>query len=950
MSAAKWKQQRSGKIRFTFEQKIIAMTTKTLLISSVLSGFLFFMAAGQCFADASEQLKQADDYKQNKQYEQAEAIYQQIVTDFPGTDDALKAQKELTLLYIITDSQQQADAAFEQLVTDFSEHTGISQAVWQIAKGYEQPKKYDKALELHQYNVQNFSPDKHAMWSQVEVVYLNINSGQNAAADTAFEKLITLFSSRPTLPKEIHQIAMRYNSLKRYDKALELHKYNAEHSSKDDMYTMWSQVEIVKSHIHNANDAAADAACDTLLDLFSEQPTLPKEVYKIADLYSKAGRNDKALDLHQYNVEHISKDDIYIMWSLVETVKSHIRNADDAAADAACDTLLSVFSEQPTLSKEVYQIADMYGKAGKNTKAGRLYQHVVDNWPKSGQAVLAQMNLAIYYVDKNDDLNAQAAVDKLIADFSQNPQITRAIHDVAQHYRLSGKHNKADQLDQYNVDNYSGDMYAMWSLVEIVKSHIRNANDAAADAAYDTLISKFSNQPTLSKEVYQIADLYVKAERYDKAFDLHQYNVEHISSVDIYTMWSLVEIIKSHIRNLDDDDADAACDILLAEFSQQPAFPTELYKIAMIYQKSGRPEKALQFHQYNIENSSKDDMYTMWSKIEIIKSHIRDANDAAAREAFDKLLSEFPDQPTLPKEVHQVLGKYANRGGYDKAVQLYRHMLEKWPEAAEHAALAQMGLAEINVLSLIDSGKNTEARQALDTLIADFNDHPDFAWTLDSIAARFERANKFGQARSIYRKIVADYNKTDSALTAQKKLAVLEIKAGDQVATQAALDTLIADFNEHPDLPEAVFVVGEQYYNWASQCKKTGLLAKEKDILLKTIAVWERIITDLSSSPITPQAYYMSARCYERIGQYEDAIDYYSIVVDNWPDYERAWNAQFLIARCFDRLARSGSIPRADAAPIIRQACEKLIINYPDSMAVGAALNLLKRWESVNSK
>ena len=300
------------------------MATKTLLISSVLFGFLLSMATGQCFAGTSELLEQAKTYQEQKQYDQAEAIYLQIITGYPGSDYALEAQKQLTLTYIATDRQQQADTAFGQLVTGFYGHTGITQAVWQIAKGYEQTKKYDKALELHQYNVQQFSPDRHAMWSQTEIIYLHINRGENAAADAACDKLITVFSEQETLPKEIHQIATKYNQLKRNDKALELYQYNAEHCSKDNIYTMWSQVEIIKSHIHNDNNAAADTACDTLLN---------------------------------------------------------------------------VFSEQPTLSKEVYQIADLYNKAGESTKAGRLYQHVVDNWPKSDQAVPAQMNLAIYYVD-----------------------------------------------------------------------------------------------------------------------------------------------------------------------------------------------------------------------------------------------------------------------------------------------------------------------------------------------------------------------------------------------------------------------------------------------------------------------------------------------------------------------------------------------------------------------
>ena len=71
------------------------MSTKTLLISSVLFGVLLFMATGVCFAGTSELLEQADTYKQDGNYEQAEAIYQQIISNYPDTDYAFLAQKNL---------------------------------------------------------------------------------------------------------------------------------------------------------------------------------------------------------------------------------------------------------------------------------------------------------------------------------------------------------------------------------------------------------------------------------------------------------------------------------------------------------------------------------------------------------------------------------------------------------------------------------------------------------------------------------------------------------------------------------------------------------------------------------------------------------------------------------------------------------------------------------------
>jgi tetratricopeptide (TPR) repeat protein len=187
------------------------MVKKFLFISVALFGLVLSQISEEWFADISALFEQAQTYQQEGNYEQAEAIYQQIVTDYPDTGYAFLSQKNLAILYVLWDNQHEADAALGRLVTDFYENPGISQAVWQIAKEYEQKKKYDKALELHQYNVKQFTPDKHAMWSQVEIIYSLIESGDAAAADAACDKLITVFSEQETLPKEIHQVAMKYS-------------------------------------------------------------------------------------------------------------------------------------------------------------------------------------------------------------------------------------------------------------------------------------------------------------------------------------------------------------------------------------------------------------------------------------------------------------------------------------------------------------------------------------------------------------------------------------------------------------------------------------------------------------------------------------------------------------------------------------------------------------------
>jgi tetratricopeptide (TPR) repeat protein len=393
--------------------------------------------------------------------------------------------------------------------------------------------------------------------------------------------------------------------------------------------------------------------------------------------------------------------------------------------------------------------------------------------------------------------------------------------------------------------------------------------------------------------------------------------------------------------------AQQALDKLAGEFSSDPGLAGALLSIAEIYRKSKKYEEAKSIYETVVTDyPGTERALKAQKKLAIIYIDVDD--DPNAQQAIDKLAQDFSGDPNLADALYEIAKRFEwVRGKYEQAEPIYQQIVQNFPDSAY--AKEKLDLSRTNIIYLIESGNYTLAAGALNKLLSEFYEHPDLAWTLDGIAGRYEQAKRYDEARSIYQKIVTDHNETDYALTAQKKLAILEINAGDDAAAQAALDILIADFNDNPALPEAVFAVGEQYYNWAFHCENQSRDAKAKENFQKTIEVWERIITELPPSGTTAEAYYFSAVCYRHLNQHEQAIEHYQKVVGDWPDYERAWNAQFMIARSLDKLARSGAIPIADAAPIIRQACEKVIINYPESKAVKPATNLMKRWELIKS-
>jgi len=141
-------------------------------------------------------------------------------------------------------------------------------------------------------------------------------------------------------------------------------------------------------------------------------------------------------------------------------------------------------------------------------------------------------------------------------------------------------------------------------------------------------------------------------------------------------------------------------------------------------------------------------------------------------------------------------------------------------------------------------------------------------------------------------------------------------------------------------------VIGEQYYNEAFRHKKEGLDTEAKENFRKAIEVWERIITDLPPSPITPKAYNFMAVCYVRLGKYEAAIKYYQQVLDIWPDYQHACYTQFQIGRCYERLKNAGALTKSEADLLIRTAYEAVVKNHPDCSLVKIAQN----WLDYNKK
>jgi outer membrane protein assembly factor BamD len=582
----------------------------------------------------------------------------------------------------------------------------------------------------------------------------------------------------------------------------------------------------------------------------------------------------------------------------------------------------------------------------KNTnyaEAEKIYRQIVTDYPGSDYAFAAQKNLAFLYIAWDRQPQAEAAYQQLLANFSGHKDIAQAVHDIAYRYRCANKQDKANQIDQYVVETWSQSDYAVLAQMDLAKSYVSLGEMEGAEAAVNKLFTDFSGNALIARAVHDVAQQYRGTQKYEKANQLYQYVIDNWPKAE-HALWAQADLIKSNIALGDDPNTEAAVQKLLTNFNDNPLIARAVWDTAQYYRELKKYENANRLYLHIVNNWPKAE-HALWAQADLIKSYLAQGETKAAETAVEKLLANFNDNPLIARAVWDTGQYYRDLKKYEMANKLYQHVVKTSPEA-EHAVWAQADL----IKSYLALGDDPNAEAAVDKLLTEFAHNKHIARAIHDTAWEYRKSGNYGKANELDQYVIDHWPADEQVMWAKMDMAKTDILLGNDTAVEKTIDILIADFNDHPELPQAIFRIGEEYYNKAFVKENEGQQAESKDYFRKALAIWERIIKELPQFTITPQAYNFSAGCYESLGEYEKAIEYYQVVVDTWPNYEYAWNAQFLIARCYEKLASSGQMPTADAAVQICRACDKVLANYPDCMAVEAARNLLNRWNSVNSQ
>jgi len=470
-----------------------------------------------------------------------------------------------------------------------------------------------------------------------------------------------------------------------------------------------------------------------------------------------------------------------------------------------------------------------------------------------------------------------------------------------------------------------------------------------ADADVNRLIADFEPSEAKGQAIYQIAGAYKGAKKYTKAIELWRNAIANQPKAG-YAVWCQMEVAWVNIAIGNYNEAQAEVAKLASDYKDDPNLPWTLNIIADHYTWVSKYEQAKEVYQQVIQKDP-NNPYAGKARMGIARadalSLIGSKSYTDAQVAVEKMKGDFGDNPDLPEVLYQVAQQFGWERRYDEAKDIYQQIVQRYPSnpytAKAQKCIQKTGQISNIISSLIESGNYKQAQSAADELIANFGDEPDVPAALYHIASRLEEKQRYAEAKYIYEQIIWRYPVDSQAQRAKvdvRRTKVLSFYCvGDLGGAQAELNAMVTDFNGQPHLPTAVILAAEGVYERARDVNTD----EARPHILKTIEILDIVINRIGLSAEVPNALILAGECYERLGQYEQAISAYKRVPTEFPDYDRAGHALFMVGRCYEQLGRTKAIAQTEADAGASQAYKGVVEHYPTSKAARAAKDWLNR-------
>ena len=454
--------------------------------------------------------------------------------------------------------------------------------------------------------------------------------------------------------------------------------------------------DLTDVYISWGKEKQAKEACQQLLRNFPQHPDLPVALHDIAMKYERSNFSQSikykaAVDVYQQLMDrypdrcnstlgepHIDElDELHIeklkIWSFIEA-------ADSSNAQVAINAYINDpnFYERSDFPVVLHTIADRYEWSAFKPSiihevTTSLYKWIIQGYPDhfitpTARLNLAKMNTVSLIVESADEASAQTAINNLIADFADHPDLPRVLHSIATRYEWSGfeassKYRTAKDLYKKIAKRSADSWYIERARLNIRKvdiwSLIESSDDNAAQEAIKSLIADFDGHSDLPVALDTIATKYEWQGKYPEAKDifeiiLNQYP-DHWIADRAKTDVPKINIILL-IESGEYAAAQAELDNFITEFSENSRLPMAVFEIGDHFYTDALEEQVAEYDQQAREYFEK------------------------AVLVWEKIIQQLPESPAAVLAYHLSANSYCYLGQYGKAIEYYEQVITNWPD------------------------------------------------------------------------------------------------------------------------------------------------------------------------------------------------------------------------------------------------------------------------------
>ncbi len=942
-------------------------------------------------ADVAADLKQAEGLYKAAKYTAAEQIYQKILQNESGDAETVyQAGRMLPRVYLATDRLPQAQEAVQQLLTKSAQHERLPHALHDIVDQAKALKKTPQAGQIYQSLLTAQPNGPQAIWLKMGVAITNAQLGDDKAVDAVLQNIIAQHSSDERAVEALGQTAWAYRKLEQPAKARTVYRYVVDNWPKADR-AVFSQRGVILSSIALDDYASAEAGVRRLLAEHADSKYMAEIVRTIAQDYHTKGKLEPARTLYQYVVDKHPKTPEALS-SQRDLVLCAIEQKDGPAMKAALEKLLAALGDNKQASSTVQQIATRCYRAGDVVRARDLHQYVVDHWPASNEAFTAQRDLVICCIDQQDKPAAEAALEKLLAQAGKNPQGPHAIQQIAARCYREGNVARARELHQYVVDHWPGNTEVLLAYRDLAICCIDQQDEAATEAALQKLVTGYGTDSRLPGAVARIGERYRRKGQYAKARNVHQYVVNQFPKSK-EALSSQRNAILCSIALNDEPQIEAGLQMLLTQFAENSDIVPVLDYVADRLPEGKQTERA-RVYEYIIDHHPNHEL-VISAKARLGQTKIRQGDDAGAEALFQEILSKYANHPKFGEALSTIGLSYyertRRRQGGDRAahVEDYRKAIEMWERIIRDLPPSDITPQAYYHSAVVYSQELGEYAKGIEYYQKVVDNWPDYAyaWHAQSLIGKYlQKLKSSGQLseaeanpriKQAYNALIQKYPDSNSVPAIALNLGRMELRKGQGAEVIRDLETFLERENGRApksvvrgalhDLSQAyewahepdraaqarrmvqemeradpefckvqsgvMFHAGHVLYVQGLQYKKQGHSEQARDHFRKAIAEWERVIAELPPSPAySPRAFYMTAVCCgQELGEHEKSAEYLQQIVENWPDYKYARDAQLMVARNYELLGQSSGAPDARIEARLESAYKAIVEKYPDS-------------------